>query len=70
MSTVSELPFLMLVHLYAYLLCFVVLIVLIFSCDNWDFYKTVEEGNTGFYYVRSNSKTIKLFNDVKLEAPK
>lgn len=29
--------------------------------DKWDFYKSEEEGNTGFYFVRANEKTIKLW---------
>lgn len=29
----------------------------------WDFRTTEEEGNTGFYFVRSNPRTIKLFSN-------
>lgn len=29
----------------------------------WDFHATEEEGNTGFYFVRSNNRTIQLFNN-------
>lgn len=37
---------------------------------DWDFYKSEEEGNTGFYYARSNSKTLSLFNESLAAAPK
>jgi hypothetical protein len=37
---------------------------------DWDFYKSEEEGNTGFYFVRSNSRTIKLWKDALATAPK
>lgn len=32
------------------------------QCDVWDFYKTPEEGNTGFYFVRSTPNTQKMFS--------
>jgi hypothetical protein len=31
--------------------------------EQWDFLKSEEEGNTGFYYVRSNWRTIQLWKD-------
>lgn len=31
--------------------------------EQWDFVKSEEEGNTGFFYVRSNWRTIKLWKD-------
>jgi len=35
-------------------------------CDQrleWDFYKSQNEGNTGFYFVRSNAKVFKLWDE-------
>jgi len=35
-------------------------------CDqrlDWDFYKSRNEGNTGFYFVRSNPKVFKLWDE-------
>jgi hypothetical protein len=31
--------------------------------DNWDFRRSRVEGNTGFYFVRSNNKTIRLWEE-------
>lgn len=39
-------------------------------CKKWDFHTSQEEGNTGFYYVQSNLRTIKLFEEVIKESPK
>lgn len=37
----------------------------------WDFfYRSKYEGNTGFYFVRSNEKTMKLWADAYAAAPK
>lgn len=38
--------------------------------EGWDFHKSEEEGNTGFYFVRSNDKTIKLWKDAVQLAPR
>lgn len=38
--------------------------------DTWDFRRSKEEGNTGFYYVRSNNRTTKLWADAFEAAPK
>lgn len=40
--------------------------------NRWDNFFTSQklEGNTGFYYVRSNEKTIKLWADAFAAAPK
>lgn len=38
--------------------------------DTWTFRKGKEEGNTGFYFVRSNKMTIKLWHDAYKAAPK
>lgn len=39
--------------------------------EYWDFfYKSKLEGNTGFYFVRSNNQTIKLWHDAFLAAAK
>jgi len=38
--------------------------------DTWTFRKSKEEGNTGFYFVRSNNMTIKLWQDAYEAAPK
>ena len=35
----------------------------------WDFYKTEQEGNTGFYLLRSNSRSITLMEMVIRKAP-
>jgi len=37
--------------------------------DTWDFRRSKEEGNTGFYYVRSNNQTIKLWQDAYEAVP-
>jgi hypothetical protein len=39
------------------------------QCYDWNFFKSEEEGNTGFYFVRSNDRTIKLFSQVLKNAP-
>ena len=36
----------------------------------WDFFKSDEEGNTGFYYARTNEKTLKLWKDALALSPK
>ena len=36
----------------------------------WDLQKSKEEGNTGFYFVRSNKRTIKLWADAFAAVPK
>lgn len=37
----------------------------------WDFfYRSRIEGNTGFYFVKSNERTIKLWADAFAAAPK
>jgi hypothetical protein len=36
--------------------------------EKWNFMKSEEEGNTGFYYVRSNWRTIQLWKDTMLTA--
>jgi hypothetical protein len=41
-----------------------------YSGDTWDFHKSKIEGNTGFYFVRSNNNTIKLWADAYAAAPK
>lgn len=38
--------------------------------ETWDFHKSKIEGNTGFYFVRSNNNTIKLWADAFAAAPK
>lgn len=38
--------------------------------EQWDFYKSEEEGNTGFFYSRSNEQTIKLWTDTLQLAPR
>ena len=39
--------------------------------DVWDFKTSEDEGNTGFYFVRSNAKTIKLWNTFfNIDVPK
>ena len=39
--------------------------------NTWDFRKSnKEEGNTGFYYVKSNERTIKLWEDAYKAVPK
>jgi len=38
--------------------------------DEWNFYYSEEEGNTGFYFVRSSPRTIKLFQAAIADAPK
>lgn len=41
--------------------------------ETWDFKRSKEEGNTGFYFVRSNNRTIKLWEhayEVALKTPK
>ena len=38
--------------------------------DTWDFRKSKEEGNTGFYFVRSSPRTIKLWADAFAAVPK
>jgi hypothetical protein len=44
---------------------------IIFRTNYFDsFFKSKNEGNTGFYYVRSNNNTLKLWNDAFNEAPK
>ena len=44
----------------------------ILSCrgDDWDFRKTPDEGNTGFYFVRSGPHTIKLWGDTIAAVPR
>lgn len=37
--------------------------------DGWDFYQTEEEGNTGFYFIRSNFRSIHLLETFKLTYP-
>lgn len=37
--------------------------------DQWDFRTTPDEGNTGFYYVRSSNKTIKVWADTHAAIP-
>lgn len=37
--------------------------------DAWDFYKTEEEGNTGFYFIRSNERTIRLLEQFRKTYP-
>ena len=36
----------------------------------WDFFKSEEEGNTGFYYARTNERTLKLWKDALALSPK
>ncbi len=38
--------------------------------EPWDFHKSKIEGNTGFYFVRSNNNTIKLWAHAFEAAPK
>lgn len=38
--------------------------------DSWDFYATEEEGNTGFYFIRSNKRTISLLETFRKEYPR
>jgi Nucleotide-diphospho-sugar transferase len=38
--------------------------------ETWDFRRSKEEGNTGFYFVRSNNRTIKLWADAYAAMPK
>eukprot|EP01034_Spumella_vulgaris_P021696 gene21696-27746_t len=38
--------------------------------EPWNFHKSKIEGNTGFYFVRSNRNTIKLWADAFAAAPK
>lgn len=38
--------------------------------DTWDFRRSKEEGNTGFYYVRSSEKTAKLWQAAYEAAPR
>jgi hypothetical protein len=38
--------------------------------EAWDFHKSKVEGNTGFYFVRSNNNTVKLWADAFAAAPK
>eukprot|EP01032_Pedospumella_encystans_P035608 gene35608-40279_t len=38
--------------------------------ETWDFHKSKIEGNTGFYFVRSNNNTVKLWADAFAAAPK
>ncbi len=38
--------------------------------EPWDFRRSKIEGNTGFYFVRSNTNTIKLWSDAFAAAPK
>ncbi len=38
--------------------------------ESWDFHKSKVEGNTGFYFVRSNPNTIKLWAHAFEAAPK
>jgi Nucleotide-diphospho-sugar transferase len=38
--------------------------------QTWDFRRSKEEGNTGFYFVRSNNRTIKLWADAYAAVPK
>ncbi|KAJ1437426.1 nucleotide-diphospho-sugar transferase-domain-containing protein, partial [Ochromonadaceae sp. CCMP2298] len=38
--------------------------------ESWDFHKSKIEGNTGFYFVRSNNNTVKLWADAFAAAPK
>lgn len=40
------------------------------QCYEWDFKTSEEEGNTGMYFVRSNQRTIKLFETVIADVPK
>lgn len=37
--------------------------------EQWDFFKSDEEGNTGFYYARSNPRTLKLWKDALALSP-
>jgi hypothetical protein len=37
--------------------------------QRWDFRKSREEGNTGFYFVRSNSRTIKIWAEAFAAMP-
>lgn len=38
--------------------------------DTWDFRRSREEGNTGFYYVKSSNRTIALWRDAFEAVPK
>jgi len=38
--------------------------------EKWDFHKSKVEGNTGFYFVRSNNNTIQLWANAYAAAPK
>ena len=42
----------------------------IFSDEKWDFHKSKVEGNTGFYFVRSNNNTVQLWANAYAAAPK
>ena len=42
----------------------VIILSSFYRFKEWNFFKSEEEGNTGFYHVRSNPKTIKLWADV------
>eukprot|EP01036_Dinobryon_divergens_P028204 gene28204-37108_t len=38
--------------------------------EKWDFHKSKVEGNTGFYFVRSNNNTVQLWANAYAAAPK
>jgi hypothetical protein len=38
--------------------------------QSWDFHHSKVEGNTGFYFVRSNNNTIKLWSAAFVAAPR
>lgn len=44
--------------------------VVIIRKEHWDFRKSKEEGNTGYYFVKSNNKTIKLWQAAFEAVPK
>ena len=47
-----------------------IIILIIYSNEPWDFHKSKIEGNTGFYFVRSNNNTIKLWEAAFAAAPR
>jgi hypothetical protein len=54
-----------------YRLSFILFLVLVTKRgEAWDFHKSKVEGNTGFYFVRSNNNTVKLWADAFAAAPK